>query len=183
MPTVSPRADAAWIPEFEARYAAWAAEGLGLVRAHEYGPAFKTYPYPRFLDTPWASVRTPLGRARLGVVSTAGLYRRGVDPPFADTEEGDGRVVDLPSGTGLDALDVSHSHIPEDLVRSDPGVVLPLDHLRALVGEGLVGSLAPRVQSLVGYRTRAHDVARETAPAIARAMREDGVDVALLVPV
>jgi hypothetical protein len=47
----------------------------------------------------------------------------------------------------------------------------------------VIRAVAPRLFSLVGYRTRAHDVARETAPPIAAAMREDGVTLALVVPV
>jgi hypothetical protein len=36
---------------------------------------------------------------------------------------------------------------------------------------------------MMGYITRAADVAEETAPAIASGMREEGVDVALVIPV
>lgn len=177
------KADASWIPAFRARYEAWLPEALPLIRAHEYAAAFKTYPFPVFDATPWAPLRVPLGAARLGVLTTAGVYRRGADAPFADTEEGDPRIVELPADAALAELDVSHPHIPQELARVDMNVVLPLDHLRDLVREGVLGGLAPRLQSIVGYRTRAHDVAAETAPAIAAAMAEDGVTLALVVPV
>ena len=183
MSLIVPKADPAWIPAFESQYAAWTPEALPLIRAHEYARAFKTYPFPSFERTPWTPLRTPLAAVRVGVVTTAGLYRAGIDLPFADSEEGDPRVVMLPAGTALAALDVAHSHIPQDLVRADPNVVLPLDHLRALVREGLVGSLAPRMPSFVGYQTRAHDIAREMAPRIASALAEDQVGLALVVPV
>jgi hypothetical protein len=68
-------------------------------------------------------------------------------------------------------------------VREDVNVVLPLDHLRSLVQERRLGALAPRIFSLVGYRTRADEVAQETATAIAAAMAEDGVTLGLVVPV
>jgi hypothetical protein len=106
-----------------------------------------------------------------------------VDRAFADTEEGDGRVLELPAEVALDTLDVAHAHIPQELVRADANVVLPLAHLRDLVRARRLGALAPRVFSLVGYRTRAHDVAMVTAPAIAQAMVADGVTLALVVPV
>lgn len=177
------KADASWIAGFRARYEAWLPGALPLIRAHEYAAAFKTYPFPAFEATPWAPIRTPLAATRLGVVTTAGVYRRGVDAPFADTEEGDPRIVELPADTALADLDVSHSHIPQELARADMNVVLPLDHLRDLVREGALGGLGRRVFSVVGYRTRAHDVAAETAPAIAAAMVADAVDFALVVPV
>lgn len=183
MPSPPTKADAGWVPEFRARYEAWRPGALPLIRAHEYGQAFKTYPFPAFDRTPWAALTAPPAGARVGVVTTAGVYQPGVDLPFADTEEGDPRIVDLPSHVELRRLDVAHSHIPQALARADMNVVLPLDHLRDLVREGIVGSLAPRAWSVVGYRTRAHDVAEETATAIAAAMAEDGVTLALVVPV
>ncbi len=176
-------AGASWIPGFREQYEAWLPQALPLLHAHQYAEAFKTYPFPAFQTTPWTPLGRPLGAVRLGVVTTAGVYRRGVDEPFADTEEGDPRVLPLPVDLDPGSLDVSHAHIPQDLARRDANVVLPLDHLRALVRDGTIGDLAPRVWSLVGYRTRAHDVAQETATAIAAAMAEDGVSLALVVPV
>ncbi|MGH7264882.1 MAG: glycine/sarcosine/betaine reductase selenoprotein B family protein [Candidatus Rokuibacteriota bacterium] len=177
------RADAGWIPEFRAGYDVWAPSALPLIRAHQYGEAFKSYPFPAFAETPWAPFAEPFSRVRLAVVTTAGVYRPGVDPPFPDTEEGDPRVLELPADVRLADVDVSHAHIPQDVARADMNVVLPLDRLRELVGEGKLGGLAPRIISVVGYRTRAHDVARDTAPAIARTLVEDGAALALVVPV
>lgn len=183
MAVASPKADASWIPEFAVKYAAWFPAACPLIEAHRYAEAFKTYPYPAFTGTPWVPVTAPLAAARLSVVTTAGVYRRGVDPPFEDTAEGDPRVLALPSDGDLDGLEVSHSHIPQELVRSDLNVVLPLGPLRDLVREGRLGALAPRVWSLVGYQTRAHEVAAGSAPAIAAGMADDQVTLALVVPV
>jgi hypothetical protein len=179
----TPRADSQWIPDFSAKYAAWLPEALPLIRAHDYAGAFKTYPFPAFEQTPWSVLTTPVAVVRLGVVTTAGLYRPGIDRPFPDTEEGEPGFLTLPSDTTVADLDVAHSHIPRDLVRADPNVVLPLELLRALVREGMVGSLAPRIPTLVGYQTRADVIARDTAPAIAAMLAQDQVGLALVVPV
>jgi hypothetical protein len=181
--TMPTKADGSWIPDFRTRYQAWLPGALPLIRAHQYAEAFKTYPFPAFDDAPWTPLTRSLAATRLGVVTTAGVYRRALDPPFADTEEGDPRVLTLPADVAVDGLDVAHTHIPAEPARADMNVVLPLDHLRALVGAGAVGGLAPRVFSLVGYRTAAHQVAEETATAIAAAMAEDAVELALVVPV
>ena len=183
MSSIIPRADSEWIADFCSKYAAWLPEALPLIRAHEYARAFKTYPFPELDRPPWRRLTTPVTGVRLGVVTTAGLYRPGIDRPFPDTEEGEPGFLTLPSDTALADLDVAHSHIPRDLVRADPNVVLPLEPLRALVREGIVGSLAPRIPTLVGYQTRAHEVARETAPAIAAVLAEDQVGLALVIPV
>jgi len=71
MATDRPKADPSWIAAFAARYDAWLPEARPLLEAHQYGDAFKTYPYPGpFTETPWTEVATPLDAARLGVVTT-----------------------------------------------------------------------------------------------------------------
>jgi hypothetical protein len=91
--------------------------------------------------------------------------------------------LEIPSDTDLQSLDTSHSHIPLGLIQADVNVALPLIHLRALARERKIGELARRVFSINGYRTRADEVATETATAIAAAMAEDRVTHVLLIPV
>ena len=64
-----------------------------------------------------------------------------------------------------------------------PGSCLfPLATLRALVGDGVLGSLAPELLSCMGgiYSTRR--VREELAPAVVAAFEEQQLDAALLVP-
>jgi Glycine/sarcosine/betaine reductase selenoprotein B (GRDB) len=106
-----------------------------------------------------------------------------VDAPFADTAEGDPGVIEIPHDVDAGVLDIAHSHLPEEFIRTDTSVVLPLEHLRDLEHERSIGEITPRIFSLVGYRTRAHDVAETTATSVAAAMAEDGVTLGLIVPV
>ena len=184
MATLATKADTSWTQKwFREQYEPWFQEARPLIEQHQYGAAFKTYPFPAFDQSPWSPVQIPLSAARLGIVSTAGLYRRDVDLPFADTSEGDPRVIELPRNLDSRTLACGHSHIPHDLIQADVNVVLPLDPLRAFVQEGRLGEIAPRIFSLIGYRTRADEVAAETAPRIAAAMEEDGVTLGLVIPV
>jgi hypothetical protein len=179
----APVADTRWIPGFREKYALWFREAKALIEAHQYPAAFKNYPFPAFEETPWTPVRAPLAKGRLGIVSTAALYLRDIDPPFADTVEGDPRVLELPADVRLTALTTSHTHIPQDAIRADVNVALPLDALREMVNDKKIGEIAPRIFSLIGYRTRADEVATQTATTIAAALKEDGATHALLVPV
>jgi D-proline reductase (dithiol) PrdB len=89
----------------------------------------------------------------------------------------------LPAEVQKSELTTSHAHIPQDAILADVNVALPLGVLRELVGEKHIGEMAPRIFSLIGYRTRADEVATQTATKIAAAMKDDGVTHALLVPV
>ena len=183
MVAVSPKADVSWVQEFRKKYQEWFQGAKPLLEAHQGPAAFKTYPFVSFSQTPWTPLRIPLSEVCLSVVSTAGLFRKGINAPFADTAEGDPAVIQLPSNINPKSLDTAHTHIPQEPVRADVNVALPFDHLWDLVKEKKVGSLAPRFFSFVGYQTRADEVALEMAPNIAAAMVEDKVTLALIVPV
>ncbi len=180
---ISPKADASWIQGFRKKYEAWFQEARPQLEAHQYQAAFKNYPFVTFEQTIWAPVKVPLGKGCLSFVSTAALYRKSADRPFVDIPEGDPKILEIPSDVDLQTLDTAHPHIPQEPIRADVNVALPLDHLRALVKEGKVGKLAHRLFSILGYRIRADEVATETATQIAAAMKEDGVTHALIVPV
>ena len=59
---------------------------------------------------------------------------------------------------------------------------LPLTHLRRLAGEGVIGSVASRLQVIASEYSQRKTLTVD-APEILRQMREDGVDVALLAAV
>jgi len=63
-------------------------------------------------------------------------------------------------------------------------VALPLDRARELVAKGRLGSLAESHYSIMGYQgSDTTTLERESAPAIAAAMKSEEVDLALLAPV
>ena len=179
----TPHADIRWIPEFQEKYAVWFREVKTLLDTHQYPAAFKTYPFPAFEQTPWAPVRIPLAKGCLGIVSTAALYRLNVDTPFSDTIEGDSKILELPSDVKASELTTSHTHIPQDAIKADVNVALPLDALRVMVRNKQIGELAPRFFSIFGYRSHADEVAIHTATKIAAAMVDDGTTHALIIPV
>lgn len=182
MPPV--RSDSRWIPEFRDKYAAWWPEAAPLIERHDYGAAFKGYPWPAFTESPWAPVTKPLARSRIAVVSTGGLYRPGEDLPFdATSGDGDWTWRAIPAGLPIRALGIAHDHFAHEVAREDMNTIFPLDRLRELEAAGVIGSLAATQYSIMGYCPRAADLAEETAPAIAASLQAEGVDAALVIPV
>jgi D-proline reductase (dithiol) PrdB len=181
MPVI--KADRGWIEDFRVAYEHWLTEAMPLLEKEDYQAAFRFYPFPEFETVPWTPVTKPLSASRLAVVTTAGTHRKGVDAPFRHGPEGDVSLRWIPGDVALADLDVSHSHMPEQIARQDMNTVFPLDHLRGLVAAGVIGGLAGAHFSIMGYATRAADIAEILAPEIAEAMIRDRVDLALLVPV
>lgn len=130
-------------------------------------------------------LRVALPAARVALVTTAGLVPPGQAPFDLDHPGGDTsyRVIDatVPS----QALAVHHRSHAVDRVSllQDRNVAYPIDVLRSLVEAGVVGSVAPRHLSFMGSITAPGRLQRESAPAAARLLADDQVDIALLVPV
>ncbi len=135
-------------------------------------------PCPHFEQTPRAS-GPELAKRRVAIISTAGLHRR-EDRPFGGME-GDYRVIegDTPAG------DLVMTHISTNFDRTgfqqDWNLVFPIDRLRELAADGVIGSVANYHFSFMG----ATDPAKMAPHAenLARLLAGDNVDAALLVPV
>lgn len=178
------KADSGWIDEFRARYADWWPEAQPMIERHDYATAFKTYPWPAFSTAPWTPVTKPLAASRVGVVTTGGLYRAGVDAPFdGGAPEGDWSFRSIPAGVPIQTLAIAHEHFAHEVAEADMNTIFPLDRLRELQAARVIAGLTDVHFSIMGYCTRAADLAEGAAPAIAAALQAAGADVALVVPV
>jgi len=129
-------------------------------------------------DQPWVP-GPPLSRRHVCIISTAGLQRRG-DRPF-EGMTGDYRVIpgDIKAG------DLVMSHISTNYDRTgfqqDWNLVFPLDRLRELDAEGIIGAVADYHYSFMGAADPAE--MEQAARNLAALLKGDDVDAALLVPV
>ncbi len=133
---------------------------------------------PRFDTSPFVA-GPALSRRRVALVSSAALIRRG-DRPFP-VGSGDHRAVPA----AWPAADILVSHVSINFDRAgyqrDLNVVFPIDRLRELAADGLIGAVADTHYSVMGSTDPAE--MRDSADAMARAMREEGVDAVVLLPV
>lgn len=102
---------------------------------------------PDFGDTPWAD-GPPLSERRVCVVSTAGLHRR-CDAPFVGYAS-DYRII--PGDSDMDDLVMSHLSTNFDRTGfyQDVNVAFPIDRLRELAEDGVIGSVADHHFSFMG---------------------------------
>lgn len=178
------RSDSGWLAGFRAAYAEWWPPAAPLLDRHEYATAFKSYPWPSFEKSPWAPARKPLAECRIAVVTTGGLYRAGLDTPFdGKSSEGDWSFRSVPATTPIQTLSIEHPHFAHEPAEADMNTIFPLDRLAELAAGGEIGEVAPTHYSIMGYCTRAADLAETTAPEIAQRLSAGAVDVALIVPV
>lgn len=140
-------------------------------------------------DTPWATVSKPLAESTVALLTTAGISMRDDEPFDMETETVRGNWGD-PTWRRIDAgatstdIAVNHLHIDTRYIERDINVALPLQRLRALADEGVVGRPAPNHYSIMGFQgDDSSTLENVSGPEIAASMQQDGVDLALLAPV
>ena len=140
----------------------------------------KAYPWRRIDPVPCAPLRKPLNESRVAIVTTAGLHLPSQPPFDNDVRGGDTSYRIIPNDADVSTLLEAHRSETFDHagVQADPNLAFPLDRLREM---GL--PLAPRHLSFMGSITAPGRLIAESAPEAAQLLVDDGVDVALLVPV
>jgi len=140
-------------------------------------------------EIPWTPIAKPLSDCRVALLSSAGLSMRG-DPPFdmdferRNPTRGDHGWRRLQATATEQNVVANHLHIDTGYIERDLEVALPLRSLQALAAAGVIGEVAPSHYAIMGFQGNdSSRLVEESAPAIAAAMRDERVDIALLAPV
>lgn len=145
----------------------------------------KTYRWRVIDPVPCTRLDKELGECRVALVSSAGLVMPGDEPFDVTFKGGDYSYRLIPADADVPSLREYHKSDAFDHsgIAADANVGLPLDRLHELAADGTIGEVAPRHVSLMGSITAPGRLVARTAPEVVGILRDDGVDVALLVPV
>lgn len=137
------------------------------------------YAWAHFDDVPFAPLTKPLAASRLGVVTTSYFHPENTQVrSFVD------RPVDPYAAPRSAAAELDNAELfwaKEETHTDDPETFLPLARLGELAEAGRLGSVSPRFYGLPTAYSQRRTLQRD-APAIEAFIRDDEVDVALLVP-
>jgi len=131
---------------------------------------------------PFAPLRKPLPECVVALLTTCGVHLPTQAPFDMDERRGD------PSYRAFEWQDirkgyvVSHSHFNEENIMQDINVAIPGDRIAELVAQGIVAALHPTIYSFMGYIPIVAPLVRTYAPEVARRLKEEGADIALLTP-
>ncbi|HEY1410810.1 MAG TPA: glycine/sarcosine/betaine reductase selenoprotein B family protein [Rhodopila sp.] len=143
------------------------------------------YRWAHYLAAPFTALHKPLNRSTVAIVTTAAPFQpdKGDQGPGAPYN-GSAKFYQVYSGDTAQDHDLRISHIGYDRTHTtatDSGTWFPLPALRRVAAAGGIGAVAPRFHG--APTNRSHRVTVETdAPEILRRVREDGADVAVIVP-
>lgn len=129
---------------------------------------------------PWAPIDKPLSKCRIALIGSGGIYRSG-QIAFHTKDDTSLRVIS--TDTPTTELRTAHFAYDQTDARIDTNCVFPLDRLRDLADDGVIGSLSDNAYAFMGgiYSTRRLE--SETVPLLVEKCLAEEPDVVLLVPV
>ena len=143
------------------------------------------YRWAHYVDVPFQPLAKPLAASRLALISTASPFQPGVgDQGPGAKYNAAAKFYKVYSDSSDVMPDVRISHVGYDRTNydaRDPHTWFPLLQLQAAVKSGRIGALTPRFHGAPTNRSQKVTVQTD-APEILARCREEGADVALLVP-
>jgi D-proline reductase (dithiol) PrdB len=126
---------------------------------------------------PWTRLKRPITQATVALITTGGVHLRR-DQPFNPNSDPSFRVIPRDAEPG--DLAITHQAYDRRDALRDINLVFPLQRLRELEAEGVIGRLAAEEYGfgLVDFGAKLIGPGREVAARLC----DGGVDLALLVP-
>ncbi len=140
----------------------------------------KPYVWARNTAAPFAKLAKPLAQCRVALVTTASPWRE--DKPVDGVLRATKQVWSGPTDAPPERLFTDDLAWDKEATHTrDVESFLPIRRLQELAAQGRIGSLAPRFHGVPTDYSQRRTIEQD-APEILARCREDGVDVALLVP-
>jgi hypothetical protein len=130
----------------------------------------------------------PVRESKVALVTTAGIYVKGLEPPFDGERErrepmwGDPTFRRLSRDVEQGQIGTSHLHINNRDIEIDVNIELPVHRFLELEAEGRIGSLAETNLSFMGYQPNTAEWEQKYGPEAAALMKDEEVDAVLLTP-
>lgn len=143
----------------------------------------KSYDWAHFDDVPFATLNKPLSECRVALASTSEVTYKSGSAPDSELVMMEGGVYSIPADTPVDNLhSPSQVHDIHATNLDDVNSFFPITRLQELARAGRIRDVAKNTYG-VGTSYSQQTTADVDGPEVLRRCREDGVDVALLVPV
>jgi D-proline reductase (dithiol) PrdB len=129
-------------------------------------------------DAPWTELRKPLAKCRVALIGSGGILYRN-QPRFRSE---DTSYRQIPKQARREDLSIWHFGYPTADAMRDPNCIFPLERLRELEAEGVIGELAEIAFSFMGGIYSSRRVKQDLAPRIIEELRDMRVEAFFLVP-
>ena len=131
---------------------------------------------------PLVRLQKPLSECRVTFISTSGVQPQGTVPFDTVHPVGDYSFRRVPSATPVSELEIHQLKYPTMGAERDLNVIFPIERLRELAAEGVIGGLTDHFYTFIGYNMDPERLERTLAEDIAAAVSDEGADIALAAP-
>ena len=145
-----------------------------------YTKIIKGFPFIENQGIPWTAFKKPLNDSKVAMVTTAGVHPKNQKPFDVESKKGDWTYREISKNLRGSELMVTHTHYDHTDADKDINCVFPLDRLRELEKEGVIGNLSEIHYGFMGFIPDPALLQEGTAKEVAKNLREAEVDVALL---
>ncbi len=134
-------------------------------------------------EIPFTPFSKDLSRAKIALISSAGLYLKGDKPFDIEAINGDTSFRIIPRDTTISQMNIAHTHYNHKYVRADVNTALPLELLKKLEENDIIGALAETNYSISGYILEMDELINYTSVKIEERLKKEAVDGIILAPV
>ena len=115
------------------------------------------------------------------VLNSAGAVHLKSDQPFdVASHHGDWTWREIPTDIATSELMITHTHYSHVDADRDINCMFPLDRLRELCDQDIIGGIASSAYSIMGFQPDPEHLVTTTAPALARLYKDSGADVVFM---
>jgi D-proline reductase (dithiol) PrdB len=143
---------------------------------------FPPYQWSVNETAPLTRLAKPLSQCRVALLTSGGVSRKDA-APFNPQARNDLRLDPVPGETDSGFFQIHDDYYNHGDAERDINCIFPLERLRELAAEKVIGSIAPHHYS--GFMGRIYvrsKVVNEAAPALAQKLRDERVDAFAMVP-
>ncbi|MDA0733321.1 MAG: glycine/sarcosine/betaine reductase selenoprotein B family protein [Chloroflexi bacterium] len=129
----------------------------------------------------WTPPAKPLTESVVGLFTTGGVHLKSDTPFDVISAHGDWTFRTIPGDVDTSSdLTITHTHYNHVDADRDVNCMFPLDRLRELKQQGVIGDVAPNAYTIMGFNPDPAKLIEETAPEVARRFKADGVDLVFM---
>ncbi len=133
---------------------------------------------------PWEPFETSLPKCRISLVTTAGVHHKDQMPFDMQDPEGDPTFRAIDASRPVSDIMITHDYYDHSDADRDINIVFPIERLKELEDEGLIGEAASIHYAFMGHITGRHveTLLQKSAPEVAMRLKAGNADAVVLVP-
>jgi D-proline reductase (dithiol) PrdB len=128
----------------------------------------------------WTPLTKPLSECVVTLFTTGGVHLKSDQPYDIANPHGDWTFREVPTDTPTSELMVTHSHYSHVDADRDINCMFPLDRLRELCDQGVIGGITSSAYTIMGFNPDPAPLLEKTAPELAHRYQASGADVVFM---